>query len=53
MLCLVLDDTKLGLSRYGLHMPQVFENRVLRKIFGVRKEVKGDHKKLHNKKLHN
>jgi hypothetical protein len=31
----------------------VFENRVLRKIFGLRRdEVKGDWRKLHNEELH-
>jgi hypothetical protein len=32
----------------------VFENRVLRRIFGSKKdEVMGDWRKLHNKELHN
>jgi hypothetical protein len=32
----------------------VFENRVLRRIFGPRRdEVTGDWKKLHNEELHN
>jgi hypothetical protein len=32
----------------------VFENRVLRRIFGPKKyEVIGDWRKLHNKELHN
>jgi hypothetical protein len=32
----------------------VFENRVLRRIFGPRREeVKGDWRKLHNEELHN
>jgi hypothetical protein len=32
----------------------VFENRVLRRIFGPRKdEVTGDWRKLHNEELHN
>jgi hypothetical protein len=31
-----------------------FENRVLRRIFGLRRdEVTGDWRKLHNEKLHN
>jgi hypothetical protein len=33
---------------------KVFENRVLRRIFGPnRDEVKGDWRKLHNEELHN
>jgi hypothetical protein len=32
----------------------VFENRVLRRIFGPKRdEVKGDWRKLHNEELHN
>jgi hypothetical protein len=34
------------------HRLRVFENKVLRKIFGPKRvEVKGDWKKLHNEKL--
>jgi hypothetical protein len=43
---------KLGLSQeeYGL---RVFENRVLRRIFGPKRdEVTGEWKKLHNEELH-
>jgi hypothetical protein len=33
---------------------RVFENRMLRRIFGPRKdEVTGDWRKLHNEELHN
>jgi hypothetical protein len=33
---------------------RVFENRVLRRIFGPKRdEVKGDWRKLHNEELHN
>jgi hypothetical protein len=33
---------------------RVFENRVLRRIFGPKKdEVTGDWRKLHNEELHN
>jgi hypothetical protein len=36
------------------HTLRVFENRVLRRIFGPRNdEVTGDWKKLHNEELHN
>jgi hypothetical protein len=31
----------------------VFENRVLRRIFGPKREVTGDWRKLHNEELHN
>jgi hypothetical protein len=36
------------------HSLRVFENRVLRRIFGPKKnEVTGDWRKLHNEKFHN
>jgi hypothetical protein len=36
------------------HRLKVFENRVLRRIFGPkREEVMGDWRKLHNEELHN
>jgi hypothetical protein len=36
------------------HRLRVFENRVLRKIFGPKRdEVKGEWRKLHNEELHN
>jgi hypothetical protein len=36
------------------HRMRVFENRVLRRIFGAKRdEVMGDCRKLHNEKLHN
>jgi hypothetical protein len=35
------------------HRPRVFENRVLRRIFGPKRdEVKGKWRKLHNEELH-
>ena len=35
------------------HRLRVFENKVLRKIFGVKKdEIAGEWRKLHNAKLH-
>jgi hypothetical protein len=35
------------------HSPRVFENRVLRRIFGPKRdEIRGDWGKLHNKELH-
>jgi uncharacterized membrane protein len=35
------------------HRLRVFENNVLRRIFGPRDEVKEDWRKLHNEELHN
>jgi hypothetical protein len=35
------------------HRLRVFENRVLRKIFGPKREVDGSWSKLHNDELHN
>jgi hypothetical protein len=36
------------------HRLRVFENRVLRRIFGSKRdEVTGDWRKLHNEELHN
>jgi hypothetical protein len=44
---------KLGLSFLGEeHRLRVFENRVLRKIFGPKREEDGSWRKLHNDKLH-
>jgi hypothetical protein len=34
------------------HRLRVFENRVLRRIFGPKKEVTGQRRKLHNEELH-
>ena len=34
------------------HRLRVFENKVLRKIFGVKDEITGEWRKLHNAKLH-
>jgi hypothetical protein len=36
------------------HRLRVFENRVLRRIFGLKRdEVTGDRRKLHNEEFHN
>jgi hypothetical protein len=35
------------------HRLRVFENRVLRKIFGPKREEDGSWRKLHNDELHN
>jgi hypothetical protein len=35
------------------HRLRVFENRVLRRIFGPKREVTGGWRKLHNKERHN
>jgi hypothetical protein len=40
--------------RICVHTMRVFENRVLRRIFGTKRdEVTGDCRKLHNEELHN
>jgi hypothetical protein len=44
----------LPLSLREEHRLRVFENRVLRRIFGPKRdEVTGDWRKLHNEELHN
>jgi hypothetical protein len=41
------------LTLRGGHRLRVFENRVLKKVFGLKRdEVKGQWRKLHNEKLH-
>jgi hypothetical protein len=45
---------KLGLTLWGEHRLRVFENRVLRRIFGPKRgEVMGEWRKLNNRELHN
>jgi hypothetical protein len=45
---------KLGLSLRDEHGLRVFDNRVLRRVFGSkRKEVVGGWRRLHNEMLHN
>jgi hypothetical protein len=42
-----------SLTLYGEHRLRVFENKVLRRIFGPKRvEVTGEWRKLHNKELH-
>jgi hypothetical protein len=44
---------KLDLTLREEHRPGVFENRVLRRIFGPKRdEVTGERGKLHNEELH-
>jgi uncharacterized membrane protein len=44
---------KLGLlTLREEHRLRVFENRVLRRIFGPKREVTGNWRKLHNEELH-
>jgi hypothetical protein len=43
---------KLGLSLREDHRLRVFENRVLRKIFGPKREEDGSWRKIHNDELH-
>jgi hypothetical protein len=40
-------------SHFGGGTQRVFENRVLRKIFGPKREEDGSWRKLHNDELHN
>jgi hypothetical protein len=42
-----------SLSLREEHILRGFENRVLRKIFGPKREEDGSSEKLHNNKLHN
>jgi hypothetical protein len=45
---------KRGLTLREEHRLKVFENKVLRRIFGPkREEVTGGMRKLHNEELHN
>jgi hypothetical protein len=48
-------DVKLGLVILSEeHRLRVFENRVLRRLFGPKRdEVAGEWRKLHNEELHN
>jgi hypothetical protein len=43
---------KLGLTLGEGHRLRVFENRVLKKIFGPKREKDGSWRKLHNDELH-
>jgi hypothetical protein len=45
-------DAKLGLSLGEEHRLRVFENRVLRRVFGPKLERDGSWRKLHNDELH-
>jgi hypothetical protein len=38
---------------FSVRTNTVFENRVLRRIFGSKREVTGGRRKLHNEELHN
>jgi hypothetical protein len=43
-----------SLTLWERHRLRVFENRALRRIFGLKRdEVTGDWRKVHNEKLHN
>jgi hypothetical protein len=47
-------DVKLSLTLRDKHRLRVFENRVLRRIFGLRRDdVTGGWRWLHNEQLHN
>ena len=44
---------KLGISRREEHMLRVLENKVLRKIFGAKRdEITGEWRQSHNSELH-
>jgi hypothetical protein len=43
---------KLGLSLWGRNTDRFFENRMLRRIFGPKREEDGSWRKLHNDELH-
>jgi hypothetical protein len=43
---------KLGLTLREVHRLRVFENRVLRRIFGPKREEDRSWRKLHNDELH-
>jgi hypothetical protein len=46
-------DVRLGLSHEGTKSLRVFEDRVLRGIFGTKSDqVTGEWRRLHNKKLY-
>jgi hypothetical protein len=46
-------DVKLGFTLKEEHRPRVFENRVLRGIFGSKRyEVTGEWRRLYNEELH-
>jgi hypothetical protein len=50
---LLVASTPYSLSLYKNFTCPVFENRVLRRIFGTKRdEVTGEWRKLHNKELH-
>jgi hypothetical protein len=50
----VCKGIKLGLTLRDEHRVRMFENRVLRRIYGPeRKEVAGGWRRLHNEELHN
>jgi hypothetical protein len=49
-----MGDECVSLTLWEEHKLTVFENRVLRRIFGrERDEVKGEWRKLHSGELHN
>jgi hypothetical protein len=43
---------KLGLLLWGRNIDRVFEKRVLRRIFGPKREEDGSWRKWHNNELH-
>ena len=45
-------DVKHGLLLKGGTQPRIFENRILRRIFGPKRNENGDWRRLHNEELH-
>jgi hypothetical protein len=53
-LLFVLYNARRPIVLYGCETWSLFENRVLRRIFGPKRdEVTGEWRKLHNEELHN
>ena len=55
---LILADVLYGCEAWSLtlrkeHMLRVFENRILRQIFGPKRDVNEEWRRLHNEELHN
>jgi hypothetical protein len=54
IISVVCRGLKLGLSHQGKNRLRMFENGVLRRIFGPKRgEVEGGWRRLHNEELHN
>ena len=49
---IILPVAKHGLLLREKHRLRVFEDRILRQIFGAKKDENGEWRRLHNEKLH-